>query len=98
MHTSKRIPSYDVLTKGLNSNVHLGLRRMGNGISAELDIGAEKGVRTKNRLLVSRIHSTHFFMMIYLRALPRVWPSFKNSNEAAVGVEPGSCVHLISVQ
>lgn len=30
-------------------------------------------------------------MMMYLRALPRVWPSSRNSKEAAVGVEPGSC-------
>lgn len=29
-------------------------------------------------------------MMMYLRALPRVWPSSRNSKEAAVGVEPGS--------
>ena len=28
--------------------------------------------------------------MTYLSAFPRVWPSFRNSNEAAVGVEPGS--------
>lgn len=29
-------------------------------------------------------------MMMYLSALPRVWPSSRNSKEAAVGVEPGS--------
>lgn len=39
----------------------------------------------------ARSEATHFFMMMYLRALPRVWPSSRNSKEAAVGVEPGSC-------
>jgi hypothetical protein len=36
-------------------------------------------------------YMTYFLMMMYLRAFPRVWPSLRNSNEAAVGVEPGSC-------
>lgn len=35
-------------------------------------------------------HETYFFMMMYLSAFPIVWPSSRNSNEAAVSVEPGS--------
>lgn len=35
--------------------------------------------------------ATHFFMMMYLRALPKVCPSSRNSKEAAVGVDPGNC-------
>lgn len=34
--------------------------------------------------------STHFFIMIYRNAFPKVWSSFKNSNEAAVSEDPGS--------
>lgn len=29
-------------------------------------------------------------MMMYLKALPNVWPSSRNSKEAAVGVDPGN--------
>lgn len=36
-------------------------------------------------------NATYFFMMMYRKALPRVWFSSRNSNEAAVAVEPGSC-------
>ena len=31
-------------------------------------------------------------MIMYRKALPRVWSSFVNSNEAAVSVDPGSCL------
>ena len=34
---------------------------------------------------------THFFIIIYLRALPNVWSSFKNSKLAADSVDPGNC-------
>jgi hypothetical protein len=35
---------------------------------------------------------TYFFMMMYLNALPMVWPSSINSNDAAVSVDPGSYI------
>ena len=34
--------------------------------------------------------ASHFFMIMYLKALPIVCPSSMNSNEAAVSDEPGS--------
>lgn len=34
---------------------------------------------------------THFFIIAYRSALPMVWPSPSNWNEAAVSVAPGSC-------
>lgn len=37
------------------------------------------------------MNATYFFMMMYRKALPRVWFSSRNSKEAAVAVEPGSC-------
>lgn len=36
---------------------------------------------------------THFFMMMYRRALPSVWSSYMISNEAAELLSPGSCTH-----
>ena len=33
---------------------------------------------------------SYFFMIIYLKALPSVWSSASNSNDAAVSLAPGS--------
>ena len=61
---------------------------MRNGICTEFDVGAGYGQKTGET--VGGRGKTHFFMMMYLRAFPRVWLSLRNSKEAAVGVEPGS--------
>ena len=90
-------------TIGLDSDIHLGLRGVRDGVGAELDIGTIRNVNdgSGERGLVMREvpatayicqNGTHFFIMTYLRALPRVWPSLRNSKDAAVGVEPGSCL------
>lgn len=66
---------------------------MGNGIGAELYIGAERSVSDGVVVALNRAGSemSYFFMMMNLNAFPSVWPSSMNSNEAAVSVEPGSC-------
>jgi hypothetical protein len=38
--------------------------------------------------------TTHFFIIAHLSAFPNVWSSFKNSNEAAVSLDPGSTLNL----
>ena len=42
-------------------------------------------------------NETHFFMMMYRSAFPRVWPSSANSNDAAVAVDPGSWIVMVSI-
>lgn len=90
------------LAIGLYSDVHLRLGRVRNGVGTELHVGTrwtalalclgevpEAQQRPSRRI-------THFFMMMYLSALPRVCPSSRNSNDAAVSVEPGSCKAMLS--
>jgi hypothetical protein len=64
---------------------------MRDGVCAELNVWAFR------EIYISLCYGkdggnleTNFFIMTYLKALPRVWPSLMNSNEAAVSVEPGS--------
>lgn len=47
-------------------------------------------VRNIESCLASTVY-THFFIIAYRSALPMVWPSPSNWNEAAVSVAPGSC-------
>lgn len=47
-------------------------------------------VTTKPETVAKSNHSTHFFMIAYRSALPMVWPSPSNWNDAAVSEEPGS--------
>ena len=81
------------LTKCLDSHVHLGLGGVGDGVGAELDVGAGRRLTTAGQGGEAGMGRTYFFMIMYLRAFPRVWVSLRNSNEAAVGVEPGSWCH-----
>lgn len=43
------------------------------------------------------VGNTHFFIMIYRKAFPKVWSSFKNSNEAAFSEDPGSYNAILSL-
>lgn len=77
---------------GLNSNVHELFRRVRYRIPAEFDRGTTSLLvhAAIQSQLPSRTRSaawgreTYFFMIMYLNALPSVWSSCLNSNEAAV--------------
>lgn len=78
-------------TVGLNAHIHFSLGRVRNSVGAELHIGTTGRVRICGPRSICDDFHTHFFMIIYLKALPKVCPSSRNSKEAAVGVDPGSC-------
>lgn len=63
---------------------------MGDSIGTKLHIRAKTIVRIGISKVTNEPEVTHFFIMMYRKALPRVWPSSANSNEAAVAVEPAS--------
>jgi len=75
----------------LDSDIHLGFGWVRDSISAKLNFRTEKTVVSTDIHKCGNGCQTHFFIMTYLRAFPKVWPSSRNSNEAAVSVDPGSC-------
>jgi hypothetical protein len=85
----------------LNPYIHFRFRWVGDRVTTEFNIRtmnnsnqflSSSGMwRLLNRWLFSEIWpSTHFFIMIYRKAFPRVWSSFKNSKDAAVSEDPGN--------
>lgn len=81
------------LTISLDADVHDVLRGMRDRVGAELDIRAVAAVSSAIRGRVQVRGKSYFFMTMNRKALPSVWPSLMNSNEAAESVDPGSCVH-----
>jgi len=70
----------------------LGSEGWGMAYAQNSTSGLKKGALvSKSRLACPQARGPNFFMMMNLKAFPRVWPSSRNSKEAAVNVEPGSC-------
>ena len=53
-------------------------------------------VRLSPKLEHERPKNSYFFIIIYLNALPKVWSSASNSNDAAVSLAPGSYVERLA--
>lgn len=92
MFVVSRVPDRCSLTTSLNTEVHLRVGGVGNSVTAEIHGGATS---VSDTIQVDPIHGgsgqdTHFFMMANRSALPMVWPSPSNWNDAAVSEEPGS--------
>lgn len=84
-----RIHDLCSLTTSLDTEVHLRVGGVGNSVSAEIHGRAISVSDTISEANPSE-RVTHFFMMANRSALPMVWPSPSNWNDAAVSEEPGS--------
>ena len=85
----------DYSTVSLNPDVHLRFRRMRYRVATQFYLRTIVLVSARYcGALKMQTRSTHFFMIMYLRALPRVWSSDSNSKDAAVSVAPGSYIQI----